>query len=106
MQFADIFLSKVGIKNATVFEAELSKTDTEFGESDITVIFSVGCKKHALLIENKIDAKAMPRQCERYFIRGNNGKANGDYDSFDVFIIALASTTCSSLAKVLSFGCI
>lgn len=86
--FADIFLSKIGIENANVVEAEISKTSIELGESDMTVVFSVGTRKHALLIEDKIDAIAMPRQCERYFERGNLGKANGEYDNFDVFIIA------------------
>ena len=86
--FAAIFLSKVGKDGATVLEIEQSKTDAEFGESDMTVIFSVGGKKHALLIEDKIDAVAMPKQCERYFKRGERGKENGEYDDFDVFIIA------------------
>ena len=86
--FASIFLSKVNIKDADVIETEVSKTAIEFGESDMTVVFSVENGKHALLIEDKIDAIAMPRQCERYFKRGELGVANGEYDSFDVFIIA------------------
>ena len=86
--FANIFLSKIGIKNAAAIEVELSKTAVEFGESDMTVLFSVDDKKHALLIEDKIDAIAMPQQCERYFRRGDLGITNGEYDSFDVFIVA------------------
>jgi len=86
--FANIFLSKIGITDASVCEIELSKTATEFGESDMTIIFSVEQKKHALLIEDKIDAIAMPRQCERYFERAQLGIEKGEYDSFDVFIIA------------------
>lgn len=42
--FAGIFLSKVGKGGATVLEIENSKTDAEFGESDMTVIFSAGGK--------------------------------------------------------------
>ncbi len=87
-EFADIFFSKVFIKNAEIVEVELSKISAEFGESDITVIFATGDKKHALLIEDKIDAIAMPLQCERYFERGRVGIENGDYDGFDVFIVA------------------
>lgn len=86
--FANIFLSKVGIENADIIETELSKTSIEFGESDMTVVFSIGNRKHALLIEDKIDAIAMPQQCERYFKRGELEIASGEYDSFDVFIIA------------------
>ncbi len=87
-EFADIFLSKVFIERAEIIEVELSKTSSEFGESDITVIFAINNKKHALLIEDKIDAIAMPMQCERYFERGRVGIENGDYDGFDVFIVA------------------
>ncbi len=86
--FANIFLSKIGMENAKIIETELSKTSVEFGESDMTVVVSVENRKHALLIEDKIDAVAMPQQCERYFKRGELGVANGEYDSFDVFIVA------------------
>ena len=54
----------------------------------MTVIIETEGKKHGLLIEDKIDAIAMPEQYERYVIRGNIGIENGDYESFDVFIIA------------------
>ncbi len=87
-EFASIFLSKIGIDNATVLEVEQSKTDPEFGESDMTIIFQVYNKKHALLIEDKIDAVAMPEQCSRYSKRGDIGVQNGEYDSYDVFIVA------------------
>lgn len=86
--FANIFLSKVGMENGTVIGTELSKTAIEFGESDMTVVLSIENRRHALLIEDKIDAMAMPQQCERYFKRGELGVANGEYDSFDIFIIA------------------
>ena len=86
-KFAQLFLSKTDIKDADPIKAELSKTDVEYGESDITVIFLTD-KRHALLIEDKIAAEAMPNQCERYFKRGRLGVKNGEYDSFDVFIVA------------------
>ncbi len=87
-EFAKIFLKKIAIENADVIETEISKVSSEFGESDMTVIISVDDKRHALLIEDKIDAIAMPRQCNRYFKRGELGIKNGEYDSFDVFIVA------------------
>jgi len=86
--FLKMFLSKIYIESAKVIEIEQSKVHSEFGESDMTVIVEVNGKKHGLLIEDKIDAIAMPEQYERYVIRGNIGIENGDYESFDVFIIA------------------
>lgn len=87
-EFLDIFLSEVEKEGAVICETEHSKTNTEYGESDITVIVNSQGKRHALLIEDKIDAKAMPRQCERYFERGRLGMEQGEYESFDVFIVA------------------
>jgi len=86
--FLKMFLSKIYIESAKVIEIEQSKVHSEFGESDMTVIVEVNGKKHGLLIEDKIDAIAMPEQYERYVIRGNIGIENGDYESFDVFIVA------------------
>ena len=87
-EFLNIFTSKVGILNATVVEIEHSKTHPEFGESDMTVIIETERKRHGLLIEDKIDAIAMPEQCERYMKRGEYGILSGYYNSFDVFIVA------------------
>lgn len=87
-EFLKIFISKINITTAQVLEIEHSKVHSEFGESDMTVIVEVNGKKHGLLIEDKIDAIAMPEQYERYVIRGNIGIENGDYESFDVFIVA------------------
>lgn len=87
-EFLEIFISKINITKAQVLEIEHSKVHSEFGESDMTVIIEVNGKKHGLLIEDKIDAIAMPEQYERYVIRGNIGVENGDYESFDVFIVA------------------
>lgn len=60
----------------------------EDGESDIEAVLSIGSKRIAFLIENKIDAKAMPKQAERYFLRGQKAVERGDYEEFYVFIIA------------------
>ena len=87
-EFSTIFLSKIGVDNADIVSVEHSFTDNELGESDITVIALIENKKVGLLIENKIDAKAMPEQCARYTLRGNKGKSAGEYNEFAVFIIA------------------
>lgn len=63
---------------------------TEDGESDIEAILSICGKKIALLIEDKIDAKAQPEQAARYVIRGDKAVACGDYNEYYIFIIAPA----------------
>ena len=87
-KFAKIFLKKVGIDNAIVISTWQSKTDNELGESDMTVVFDCDGKKIALLIEDKIDAIAMPEQPSRYSLRGDKGIQDGDYDNYYVFIVA------------------
>ena len=87
-EFSKIFLNKVNISEAKVLSTWQSKTDSELGESDMTVVFEYNDKKIALLIEDKIDAIAMPEQPERYVLRGNNGVADGEYDTYYIFIVA------------------
>lgn len=87
-EFLHIFLSKIGLENACVCSVEQSKTDVQFGESDMTVIVEKGGAKYGLLIEDKIDAIAMPNQSGRYMERGELGKKNEDYQQYFVFIVA------------------
>ena len=87
-KFLNIFLSKINLENAAIIEVEQSKVDMEYGESDMTLIVEKGGKKHGILIENKIDAIAMPNQYGRYVERGKIGVKNGDYDNYSVFIVA------------------
>lgn len=86
--FSSLFLNKIGLPTGEVISIEHSFMDNELGESDITVIVSLAGRRFALLIENKIDAHAMPDQCSRYFQRGIRGCMDGKYDDFAVFIIA------------------
>lgn len=87
--FLEFFISKTDLENQNIklINVELSKMDGD-GESVITVICEIDNKKIGLLIEDKINAMAMPEQCCRYTKRGNTGIKNGDYDSFRVFIVA------------------
>lgn len=85
--FLDLFLKKIDKENYTVLSAESSLSD-ENGESDITIVIEKNGHKIGLLIEDKIDALAMPNQSGRYFIRGEKGIRDGKYDEFYVFIIA------------------
>lgn len=71
----------------TIESIELSRTEADLGESDITVIFSSNSEKRALLIEDKIDAIAMPDQHGRYLKRGERGVKENEYIDFDVIII-------------------
>lgn len=69
-----------------IISAELSKSDSDLGESDITVVINVGGDRYGLLIEDKIDAIAMPDQHGRYIKRGEKGVREGLYKDFRVFI--------------------
>ena len=66
---------------------ELSRTETDLGESDITVIISVGGNRYGILIEDKIDAPAMPHQHDRYVERGKKGVSGKEFNDFDVMIL-------------------
>lgn len=88
--FLNLFLNKIKNLEETNFQVtnvELSKSDND-GESDITVILQNENTKIGLLIEDKINAIAMPEQCNRYSIRGKKGLKQGDYKDFFVFIVS------------------
>ena len=87
--FAKIFTDASGINEPYSIDKVIhSKTDADLGESDIVFILNIFGKRHALHIEDKIDAIAMPRQCDRYTQRGQKDIAAGQYDSFSVLIVA------------------
>lgn len=88
-EFASIFLKAVGISdNYTVETAIHSKIDAEFGESDIVFVLNINGKRHALHIEDKIDAIAMQNQSGRYHDRAKKDIAQGEYDEYSVLIVA------------------
>ncbi len=86
--FCHMLIDKTDLKGRPfqILGAELSKTDSNLGESDITVIINVEGKKYGLLIEDKIDAISMPEQHGRYIKRGQKGISAGEYNDFRVFI--------------------
>ncbi len=87
--FADVFLSSVGIKEECTLEKAIhSKIDSRLGESDIVFILNVDGKRHALHIEDKIDAMAMPEQSRRYHDRAQKDIAAGEYDEYSILIVA------------------
>ena len=69
-----------------VLSAEISKSDSDLGESDITVLIEVEGRKYSFLVEDKIDAIAMPEQHARYVKRGEKGVKAKEYDDFKVFL--------------------
>lgn len=87
--FVRIFLNKIGIFDGyTIEEITHSKRDAELGESDIVLILNIKGKRHALHIEDKIDATAMPNQHGRYNKRAAKDVSLGQYDGYSIFIVA------------------
>lgn len=88
-EFAQIFLDAIGIHQAYTIESVIhSKTDADLGESDIVFILVIDGKRHAVHIEDKIDAVAMPRQHDRYDLRAQKDIAAGQYSTYSVVIVA------------------
>jgi len=75
-KFKELFLDKINKCDFNVKECIHSYLDND-GESDITVILEKDEEKIALLIEDKIDAIAMPDQRNRYSLRGDKGIVEG-----------------------------
>ena len=88
-EFAQIFLDAVGISGIyTIEEAIHSMRDADLGESDIVLILQIDNKRHAIHIEDKVDAQAMPDQRKRYSLRAEKDIADGLYDTYSVLIVA------------------
>lgn len=91
--FLKLFLSKIVDINLSGYEVvseEASYVDAALGESDLTIVLEKCGHRIALLIEDKINAIAQPRQYERYVKRGEKGIQTNLYDVFYVFLIAPA----------------
>lgn len=91
--FLNLFIHKIedaDLADYKVVSEEVSFVDAALGESDLTIILERNGHKVALLVEDKINAVAQPRQYERYVERGNKGVQEKLYDAFYVFLIAPA----------------
>ena len=86
--YAKLIIDKTELKglNFKNISIELSKTDAQLGESDITWIIEIENNRYGILIEDKIDACAMNEQYDRYKKRGEKGISNGDYIKYFIFI--------------------
>ena len=88
-EFARMLLSAANILgDYTILTAIHSKTDADLGESDIVFILNIDGNRHALHIEDKIDAGAMPNQHDRYDLRAQKDISAGEYDTHSVLLIA------------------
>ena len=70
------------------FGAWHSISDASLGQSDLVMVVESDNKTFALLIENKIDAPAMPAQGKRYSERGKLGIQDGRWDWFATCMVA------------------
>lgn len=86
-KFKELFLEKINCKNYQVCKCLHSFAD-ENGESDITIILENDNRKIGLLIEDKINAKAMTEQYKRYILRAEKQKHEGLFYNYYIFIIA------------------
>lgn len=86
--FTNLVLSKTKYcnKEFQVLGAALSETETDLGETDISVILQIEDIRVGLLIEDKVDAIAMPEQSLRYHKRAEIGIHKGKFDAYEVFI--------------------
>ncbi len=86
--FSRLFMDRLGITEFEILEVAHSVLDISLGETDMMVVFEHQYKRACLLIENKIDALAMPEQYNRYYARATKLLEQKMYDSFYIFIIA------------------
>ncbi len=86
--FLDLLLEPLQQKAASVHQIIHSQTHPEYGESDITVIVQCDDRRIGILIEDKIDAIAMPDQAARYEKRARLGRKCSDYDDYIIYIFA------------------
>ena len=85
--FVDLLVSRAElIGKPLVKSIELSRSDAELGESDITAVIAINGKDYGFLIEDKVDAAAQPNQYERYKKRGEKGVKAGEFSEDRIFI--------------------
>ena len=66
-----------------------SVSESSFGETDVVLMVRTPTSsRHALLIENKVDAPFQPDQASRYSVRGDLGVERGAWETFTTVILA------------------
>lgn len=86
--FTKLVLSKTRFngKEFRIISAALSETETDLGETDICIVLQIEDARVGLLIEDKVDAIAMPDQYLRYHKRGQKWILKEKFDTYEVFI--------------------
>lgn len=97
-KFKELFLEKINCKNYQVCKCLHSFSD-ENGESDITIILENDNRKIGLLIEDKINAKAMPEQYKRYILRAEKQNMK-DYLIIIIFLLLLQRVILIQIRKL------
>ena len=86
--FLFFLMNKLNINNSgeiiSIFHSLMHPT---LGESDIVVVLNIYGIRHALFIENKIDAIAMKNQYQRYVLRAEEGLSKKEYDRYSIMIM-------------------
>ncbi|TIP73331.1 MAG: hypothetical protein E5X53_17270 [Mesorhizobium sp.] len=74
--------------SVSLVSARHSVFETSTGETDVEIVCAENAIKVGYLVENKIHAPFMPRQLERYRMRGDEGRVSGKWGSFRVVLLA------------------
>lgn len=87
-----LFLESFRNVNAKLLEVRHSYMQQEIGygigESDIIFIMEDDGGRFGIFIEDKIKANAQPSQAERYIVRAEQLKQNGEFDDYRIFLCA------------------
>lgn len=72
----------------TFLEASNSVSTASHGESDLIVLYGLGERIMAVMLEDKITAAFMPEQADRYRLRGDQGIADGLWTEYVTVLVA------------------
>lgn len=87
-EFVRLFTEEIDIYDFDLFNISHSVMDNVYGESDIVLYIKSNNRTIGLLIENKIDAKAMEDQYFRYEFRASDLVKKKELDAYYIFIVA------------------
>lgn len=86
-EFLESLFARAGL-SGRLLELCRSVFDSALGETDVEILVENEHGRHALLVENKIDALIMPMQFERYQLRGKAGVEPGKWGSYTVILFS------------------
>lgn len=88
--FVELVRKEAGLEGGplSIVKAELSQSIGDLGETDIFFVVEIEGRRYGILIEDKVDAQAMPDQYKRYIKRGEWGVKNRKFSDFVVFLFS------------------